>query len=85
MRTIDPYLTDNGLPEYPNLPATTESYKVNEIRRTVVFDNIDAKVSFFFFMSDFNELNFSWLFLSLLLVQLNERTGTKFTVFANYW
>ncbi|KAB7504306.1 putative splicing factor, arginine/serine-rich 7, partial [Armadillidium nasatum] len=42
LRTIDPYLTENGLPDYPNLPATTESYKVNEIRRTVIFDNIPA-------------------------------------------
>ena len=45
LRTIDPQLTEKMLPEYPNLPATTESYKVNEIRRTLVFDNIDSSVS----------------------------------------
>ncbi|KAF2368180.1 RNA recognition motif domain [Trinorchestia longiramus] len=40
LRTTDPELTKQNLPEYPNLPATTESFKVNEIRRTVVFDNL---------------------------------------------
>lgn len=45
LRTKDPALDERGLPEYPNLPATTESFKVNEIRRTLVFDNLHPSVS----------------------------------------
>lgn len=47
LRTKDPRLTELGLPEYPNLPATTESFKVYEIRRTLVFDNLTPEVSGF--------------------------------------
>lgn len=45
MRTIDPHLAENGLPDYPPLPATTESHKINDIRRTVVYDNLAPDVS----------------------------------------
>merc|ERR1712128_71574 len=45
LHTADPNLIENGLPEYPPLPSTTESHKVNEIRRTVVFDNLDTSVT----------------------------------------
>lgn len=45
LRTHDPHLAEESLPDYPPLPATTESHKVNEIRRTVVFDNLDGSVS----------------------------------------
>ncbi|KAA0201605.1 hypothetical protein HAZT_HAZT004958 [Hyalella azteca] len=45
LRTTDPELTQQGLPEYPNLPATTESFKVNEIRRTLVFDNLPPETT----------------------------------------
>lgn len=45
LRTTDPEITKLDLPDYPNLPATTESFKVNEIRRTLVFDNLAPEVS----------------------------------------
>lgn len=44
LRTFDPRLIELGLPEYPNLPATTESAKVNDIRRTLVIDNLTPEV-----------------------------------------
>lgn len=45
LRTIDPHLAENDLPDYPPLPATTESHKINDIRRTVVYDNLAPDVS----------------------------------------
>ncbi|XP_076055772.1 splicing regulatory protein 54 isoform X7 [Oratosquilla oratoria] len=45
LRTDDPKLAEHDLPDYPPLPATTESHKVNEIRRTVVFDNLESNVT----------------------------------------
>lgn len=47
LRTHDPALAENDLPDYPPLPATTESHKINEIRRTVVFDNLDPTVRYY--------------------------------------
>ena len=41
--THDPRLTALGLPPYPPLPATTETSKIEEIRRTVYFTDLDPK------------------------------------------
>lgn len=45
LQTIDPHLSENDLPDYPPLPATTESHKINEIRRTVIFDNLEPNIT----------------------------------------
>lgn len=46
IRTIDPRLSIHNLPPYPLLPASTDSRRLEEIRRTVVAINIDPAVSF---------------------------------------
>ncbi len=43
--THDPRLDEAGLPQYPPLPASTSSEKVEEIRRTVCVIGLDSTVS----------------------------------------
>lgn len=43
--TTDPHLEANGLPPYPNLPATYDSVKIEEIRRTVLVANVESSIS----------------------------------------
>jgi hypothetical protein len=43
--THDPNLVANGLPKYPHLPATLDSGKIAEIRRTLVAMHIGLDVS----------------------------------------
>nr|CAG4638762.1 EOG090X0EEC [Cyclestheria hislopi] len=45
IRTIDPRLAIHGLPPYPPLPASTDSRRLEEIRRTVVAMNLDHSAS----------------------------------------
>lgn len=45
IQTIDPRLASLGLPLYPPLPATLDSTKVDEIRRTIYMTNLDASVT----------------------------------------
>ena len=45
IQTIDPRLASLGLPPYPPLPATLDSTKVDEIRRTIYMMNLDASVT----------------------------------------
>lgn len=42
LRTRDPKLEENNLPPYPDLPASTESRKVEEIRRTIIVIDISS-------------------------------------------
>nr|CAG4648276.1 EOG090X0EEC [Moina brachiata]SVE93283.1 EOG090X0EEC [Moina brachiata] len=44
IRTLDPRLSIHNLPNYPLLPASTDSRRLEEIRRTVVAINLDSKV-----------------------------------------
>jgi len=46
--TRDPKLTENQLPEYPNLSPSFDSRRIEEIRRTLVVANIDPDVRFIF-------------------------------------
>lgn len=46
IETKDTNLIDRSLPEYPNLPGTTDPAKIDEIRRTVFVSNLDPRVSF---------------------------------------
>lgn len=43
--TTDPQLSANSLPSYPALPATYDSVKIEEARRTVIALNIDSSIS----------------------------------------
>lgn len=45
IRTIDPRLAIHNLPTYPLLPASTDSRRLEEIRRTLVIMNIDPTFS----------------------------------------
>lgn len=42
--TYDPRLTSLGLPQYPPLPASTDSSKIEEIRRTIYVSDLDPAV-----------------------------------------
>lgn len=42
--TFDPEIQGLGLPQYPPLPANTEHVHLEEIRRTLVFSNLDVGV-----------------------------------------
>lgn len=44
---IDPRLSIHNLPTYPLLPASTDSRRLEEIRRTVVAINLDPTVIYF--------------------------------------
>lgn len=44
IRTLDPRLSIHNLPNYPLLPAATDSRRLEEIRRTVVAIGLDLKV-----------------------------------------
>lgn len=48
VRTLDPRLSIHNLPNYPLLPASTDSRRLEEIRRTVVAINLDHKVDLTF-------------------------------------
>ena len=63
LKTIDPHLSENDLPDYPPLAATTESNKINDIRRTIVFDNLDATVSVALWCSH----SLHYIFLDIIL------------------
>ncbi len=41
--TTDPRLTELELPNYPNLPPTYDSRRIEEIRRTILIANIDSE------------------------------------------
>lgn len=43
--THDPNLVANGLPKYPPLPATMDTRKIAEIRRTLLIINVAHTVS----------------------------------------
>ena len=43
--TIDPKLTEMGLPQYPPLPGNVEPQRIEEIRRTVYVANLDPTVT----------------------------------------
>lgn len=43
--TIDPQLAQLGIPQYPPLPASTDTTKLEEIRRTIAVSNLDVSVS----------------------------------------
>ena len=43
--TMDPQLAQLGLTQYPPLPASTDTTKLEEIRRTVAISNLDTSVS----------------------------------------
>ncbi|KAI9556869.1 hypothetical protein GHT06_016661 [Daphnia sinensis] len=45
IRTLDPRLSIHNLPNYPLLPASTDSRRLEEIRRTVVAINLDPSRS----------------------------------------
>merc|ERR1712137_1391193 len=45
IRTIDPRLAIHNLPTYPLLPASTDSRRLEEIRRTLVIMNLDPTFS----------------------------------------
>ncbi|RNA18810.1 putative splicing arginine serine-rich 7 isoform X2 [Brachionus plicatilis] len=45
IETKDSNLTDRSLPDYPNLPGSTDPAKAEEIRRTVFVSNLDPRVS----------------------------------------
>nr|CAG4636547.1 EOG090X0EEC [Eubosmina coregoni]SVE70084.1 EOG090X0EEC [Eubosmina coregoni] len=45
IRTLDPRLSIHNLPTYPLLPASTDSRRLEEIRRTVVAINLDPTLS----------------------------------------
>lgn len=49
VRTLDPRLSIHNLPNYPLLPASTDSRRLEEIRRTVVAINLDHKVDLTFY------------------------------------
>ena len=42
--TYDPRLTALGLSQYPALPGTTDTTKIEEIRRTIYIYNLDKSV-----------------------------------------
>lgn len=44
IRTLDPRLSIHNLPNYPLLPASTDSRRLEEIRRTIVAINLDPSV-----------------------------------------
>lgn len=43
--TVDPKLTESNLPQYPPLPPTHDTRKIEEIRRTALIANVDPEVS----------------------------------------
>ncbi len=43
--TIDPRLTEMGLPQYPSLPGNVDPQRIEEIRRTVYVGNLDPTVT----------------------------------------
>ena len=43
--TIDPKLTEMGLPQYPPLPGNVDPQRIEEIRRTVYVANLDPTVT----------------------------------------
>ncbi|XP_071054399.1 probable splicing factor, arginine/serine-rich 7 [Onthophagus taurus] len=43
--TTDPKLLENGLPVYPPLPATYDSVKIEEARRTILVHNMDSTIT----------------------------------------
>lgn len=45
IQTRDPHLEANGLPAYPPLPATYDSRKIEEVRRTILISNYDSSTS----------------------------------------
>lgn len=45
VQTHDPQFELNGLPGYPPLPATYDSRKIEEVRRTVLISNYDSTIS----------------------------------------
>ena len=47
VRTVDPRLAIHNLPTYPLLPASTDTRRLEEIRRTLVVMNLDPDVSCF--------------------------------------
>lgn len=71
--TIDPRLTDMGLPQYPPLPGNVDPLRIEEIRRTVYVGNLDPTVTpeqvlnFFTQVCDQNTSQF--LFLQRMLLQ----------------
>ena len=56
IRTLDPRLSIHNLPNYPLLPASTDSRRLEEIRRTVVAINLDPSVRIY------NTLNYECFF-----------------------
>lgn len=59
--TIDPKLTSSSLPQYPNLPLTTDPSKIEEIRRTLYIGNLDSTIppdQVMSFFNDFGEVKF---------------------------
>lgn len=44
IQTHDPQLEINGVPGYPPLPATYDSRKIEEIRRTILISNFDITI-----------------------------------------
>lgn len=42
LRTYDPKLEDNGLPEYPALPVNFDDRKIEETRRTILVINVES-------------------------------------------
>ena len=43
--TIDPKLTEMGLPQYPPLPGNVDPQRIEEIRRTIYVGNLDPTVT----------------------------------------
>lgn len=61
IETKDYNLIDRSLPEYPNLPGSTDPAKVEQIRRTVFISNLDPRVTFenlFDFFSQIGEIKY---------------------------
>lgn len=54
--TIDPKLTSSGLPQYPNLPLTTDPSRIEEIRRTLYIGNLDSTIPADQVMEFFNNI-----------------------------
>ncbi|GLV43440.1 Splicing regulatory protein 54 [Carabus blaptoides fortunei] len=64
IQTRDPHLEANGLPAYPPLPATYDSRKIEEVRRTIIISNYDSSTSsdeIIDFFSDAGEVKYTRL------------------------